>query len=219
VSERRQSLRDAFPPLRRERTSIGRSTNPHWRSVRGVFFLLRRPCDEEVPAMRRGSRSPLLTAPRASLGRDMLRRIASNLGGVAARSGRGAFGAVPAVHAQQRSAGGLMVVRLPLLGCPSRAVGERGSGGAAPRTPRRGRSRRGVIAATRRARSRPGGNQTHPPRDRVARKPSPHFVIIASRSTRSRDASLGWLERERERARRKNVFFRQRKTFEKRAAR
>jgi hypothetical protein len=69
------------------------------------------------------------------------------------------------------------------------------------------------------ARSRPGGNQTRPPRDRVARKPSPHFVIIASRSTRSRDASLGWLERERERARRKNVFFRQRKTFEKRAAR
>jgi hypothetical protein len=71
------------------------------------------------------------------------------------------------------------------------------------------------------ARSRPGGNQTRPPRDRVARKPSPHFVIIASRSTRSRDASVtaGMLERERERARGKNVFFRQRKTFETRAAR
>ena len=163
--------------------------------------------------MRRGSRSPLLTAPRASLGRDMLRRLASNLGGVAARSGRGAFGAVPAVHAQQRSAGGLMVVRLPLLGCPSRAVGERGSGGAAPRTPRRGRSRRGVIAATRRARSRPGGNQTRPPRDRVARKPSPHFVIEPRarpvRATRHWDGSSV-----KENARVEKTFFlRQRKTF------
>jgi hypothetical protein len=51
----------------------------------------------------------------------MLRRLACNLGGVAAKSGRGVFGAVPAVAAQQRSAGGLMVVRarpfLRLIGC------------------------------------------------------------------------------------------------------
>ena len=104
----------------------------------------------------------------------MLRRLASNLGGVAARSGRGAFGAVPAVHAQQRSAGGLMVVRLPAPRCPIRAGDSRGSRGAAPRTPSRGRSRHGVVMATRRARSRPGLRPTRPPRDRSRANPHDH---------------------------------------------
>jgi hypothetical protein len=140
--------------------------------------------------MRRGSRSPLLTAPRASLGRDMLRRLASNLGGVAARSGRGAFGAVPAVHAQQRSAGGLMVVRLPLLGCPSRAVGERGSEGAAPRTPRRGRSRRGVIAATRRPARAPGGTRRAP--RAIASRANPHPISSSSPRARPVRATRHW---------------------------
>ena len=130
--------------------------------------------------MRRGSSAPLLTAPRASLGRDMLRRLASNLGGVAARSGRGAFGAVPAVHAQQRSAGGLMVVRLPAPRCPIRAGGSRGSRGAASRTPSHGRSRHGVVMATRRARSRPGLRPTRPPRDRSRANPHDHFVTDAA---------------------------------------
>lgn len=129
--------------------------------------------------MRRGSCAPLLTAPRASLGRDMLRRLASNLGGVAARSGRGASGAVPAVHAQQRTAGGLMVVRLPAPRCPIRAGGSRGSRGAASRTPSHGRSRHGVVMATRRARSRPGLRPTRPPRDRSRANPHDHFVTDA----------------------------------------
>jgi hypothetical protein len=83
----------------------------------------------------------------------MLRRLASNLGDVAARSGRGAFGAVPAVHAQQRHAGGLMVVRLPLhvFGPQARAEARAGSRSAVSSTPRRRLTRRGVDGTTRSA--------------------------------------------------------------------
>jgi len=116
----------------------------------------------------------------------------------------------------------------------ARAAAQRGRphGGTSP-SPRlplargrraRVRRRRPEDAATRAVASRrhrgdatrplaPRGEPDAPPaRSRRAQTLTP-FRHRASRSTRSRDASLGWLERERERARRKNVFLRQRKTF------